>query len=113
MWASPPTARCSMLKLMTLPWGEWLTIIQPCYHKGERGLILKKGTIVDSTILSAASSTKSKEKNRDPDAHQVKRGNTWHYGYKAHIGMDKDSGLAHTVEATPENVHDVTEVQSC
>ena len=63
----------------------------------ERGLILKKGTIVDSTIISAPSSTKNKEKKRDPDAHQVKKGNTWHFGYKAHIGVDKDSGLVHTV----------------
>ena len=76
----------------------------------ERGLVLKKGTIVDSTIISAPSSTKNKKKERDPDAHQVKKGNTWHFGYKAHIGVDKDSGLVHTVEATPANVHDVTEV---
>ena len=76
----------------------------------ERGLILKKGTIVDSTIISAPSSTKNKEKERDPDAHQVKKGNTWHFGYKAHIGVDKDSGLVHTVKATPANVHDVAEV---
>ena len=76
----------------------------------ERGLILKKGTIVDSTIISAPSSTKNKEKERDPDARQVKKGNTWHFGYKAHIGVDKDSGLVHTVEATPANVHDVAEV---
>ena len=75
----------------------------------ERGLILKKGTIVDSTIISAPSSTKNKEKKRDPDAHQVKKGNTWHFGYKAHIGVDKDSGLVHTVEATSANVHDVIE----
>ena len=54
----------------------------------ERGLILKKGTIVDSTIISASSSTKNKEKKRDPDAYQVKKGNTWHFGYKAHIGVD-------------------------
>ena len=53
----------------------------------ERGLILKKGTIVDSTIISAPSSTKNKEKKRDPDAHQVKKDNTWHFGYKAHIGV--------------------------
>ena len=72
----------------------------------ERGLILKKGTIVDSTIISAPSSTKNKEKKRDPDAHQVKKGNTWHFGYKAHIGVDKDSGLVHTVKATAVNVHD-------
>ena len=75
----------------------------------ERGLILKKGTIVDSTIISAPSSTKNKEKKRDPDAHQGKKGNTWHFGYKAHIGVDKDSGLVHTVETTSANVHDVAE----
>ena len=78
----------------------------------QRGLILKKGTIVDSTIISAPSSTKNKEKKRDPEAHQVKKGNTWHFGYKAHIGVDKDSGLVHTVEATAANVHDVTEASS-
>ena len=169
-----------------VPWKEWLTLIQPCYYKGERGnkpypletmlrlyllqnlydlsdeataaeaidsrafsdfcgvdssnqvpngdtigrfrnllvknglqeklfaqvvtalteqgLILKKGTIVDSTIISAPSSTKNKEKKRDPDAHQVKKGNTWHFGYKAHVGVDKDSGLVHTVETGEEDV---------
>jgi IS5 family transposase len=74
----------------------------------ERGLILKKGTIVDSTIISAPSSTKNKDKKRDPEAHQTKKGNTWHFGYKAHIGVDRDSGLVHTVKATPANVHDVS-----
>lgn len=74
----------------------------------ERGLILKKGTIVDSTIISAPSSTKNREKKRDPDAHQTKKGNTWHFGYKAHIGVDRDSGLVHHVEVTSANVHDVT-----
>ena len=64
---------------------------------------------MDSTIISALSSTKNKEKKRDPDAHQVKKGNTWHFGYKAHIGVDRDSGLVHTVEATAANVHDATE----
>jgi IS5 family transposase len=71
-----------------------------------RGLILKKGTIVDSTIIAAPSSTKNKEKQRDPEAHQVKKGNAWHFGYKAHIGVDRDSGLVHTVVATPANIHD-------
>ena len=74
----------------------------------ERGLILKKGTIVDSTIISAPSSTKNREKKRDPDAHQTKKGNTWHFGYKAHIGADRDSGIVHTVRATAANTHDVT-----
>lgn len=75
----------------------------------QRGLILKKGTIVDSTIIAVPSSTKNREKQRDPDAHQVKKGHTWHFGYKAHIGVDKDSGLVHTVKATAANVHDVSE----
>ena len=74
----------------------------------ERGLILKKGTIVDSTIISAPSSTKNKERKRDPDARQTRKGNTWHFGYKAHIGVDRDSGLVHTVKTTAANVHDVT-----
>src|SRR5574344_980895 len=73
----------------------------------QRGLILKKGTIVDSTIIAAPSSTKNQEQQRDPDAHQVKKGNTWYFGYKAHIGVDKDTGLVHTVEVTGANTHDV------
>ena len=64
---------------------------------------------MDSTIIEAPSSTKNKEKKRDPDAHQVKKGNTWHFGYKAHVGVDRDSGLAHTVKATAANVSDVSE----
>ena len=74
----------------------------------DRGLILKKGTIVDSTIIAAPPSAKNRERQRDPDAHQVKKGNTWHFGYKAHIGVDKETGLAHHVEVTGANVHDVT-----
>ena len=75
-----------------------------------KGLILKKGTIVDSTIIAAPSSTKNREKKRDPEAHQTKKGNTWHFGYKAHIGVDKTSGLVHHVETTAANVSDVTVV---
>lgn len=74
----------------------------------KNGMILKKGTIVDSTIINAPSSTKNKEKKRDPDAHQTKKGNEWRFGYKAHIGVDKDSGLVHDVVVTGANVHDVT-----
>lgn len=76
----------------------------------DRGLILKKGTIVDSTIIAAPPSTKNRERQRDPDAHQTKKGNAWHFGYKAHIGVDKDTGLAHHVEVSGANVHDVTMV---
>lgn len=74
----------------------------------DKGLILKRGTIVDSTLIAAPSSTKNKEKKRDPDARSVKKGSQWHFGYKAHIGVDKDTGLVHTVKATSANEHDVT-----
>lgn len=75
----------------------------------KQGLLLKKGTIVDSTFIEAPSSTKNQNKQRDPDAHQAKKGNTWHFGYKAHIGVDKDSGIVHTVDVTAANVSDVVE----
>ena len=76
----------------------------------ERGLILKKGTIVDSTFIEAPSSTKNQKKERDPEAHSSKKGNTWHFGYKAHIGVDRETGLVHHVKTTAANEHDVTAV---
>ena len=173
-----------------VPWGEWLSLIKPCYYKGERGnkpydlelmlriyliqnlydladeatvnevidsrafsdfcgvessnqvpdgdtlgrfrnllikndlqeklfkqvvelltkrgLILKNGTIVDSTIISAPSSTKNASRQRDSEAHQTKKGNMYYFGFKAHIGVDDSSGLVHTVKVTPANKHDVT-----
>ena len=42
----------------------------------------------------------NEEKQRDPEAHSVKKGNQWYFGYKEHIGVDADSGLVHTVETT-------------
>ncbi len=72
----------------------------------ERGLILKRGTIVDSTFIEAPSSTKNQKKERDPEAHSAKKGNTWHFGYKAHIGVDRESGLVHHVDTTAANDHD-------
>ena len=74
----------------------------------KRGLILKKGTIVDSTFIEAPSSTKNRKKERDPEAHSAKKGNTWYFGYKAHIGVDEENGLIHTVKTTAANEHDVT-----
>lgn len=74
----------------------------------DKGLILKRGTIVDSTLIAAPSSTKNAEKKRDPEARSVKKGNRWHFGYKAHIGVDKDTGLVHTIKGTSANEHDVT-----
>ena len=78
----------------------------------ERGLLLRQGTIVDATIISAPSSTKNESGKRDPEMHQTKKGNQWHFGMKAHIGVDADSGLVHTVTGTAANVHDVTQANA-
>ena len=67
----------------------------------ERGLLMRQGTIVDATIIAAPSSTKNKEKSRDPEMHQTKKGNQWHFGMKAHIGVDVASGVVHTVTVPP------------
>lgn len=72
-----------------------------------KGLMLKRGTIVDATIIAAPSSTKNEGGERDPEMHQTKKGNQWHFGMKAHIGVDADSALVHTVVTTPANEADV------
>ena len=77
-----------------------------------RGLLLKAGTVVDATLIPAPTSTKNKDKARDPDMHSSKKGNQWHFGMKAHIGVDAESGLVHTVRATSGNVHDIIEGNS-
>ena len=74
------------------------------------GLLLVKGTITDSTLVSAPSSTKNQKKERDPEAHQAKKGNQWYFGYKGHIGVDRDTGILHHIKITAANVHDVTAV---
>jgi IS5 family transposase len=78
-------------------------------HLGEKGLLMRAGTIVDATIIAAPSSTKNEDKARDPEMHQSKKGNEWYFGMKAHIGVDADSGLVHTVRGTSGNVGDVIE----
>ncbi len=75
----------------------------------DKGLMLKQGTVVDATLIAAPSSTKNQDGERDPEMHQTKKGNQWHFGMKAHIGVDADSGLVHTVVGTAANVNDVTQ----
>jgi IS5 family transposase len=77
-----------------------------------KGLLLKAGTVVDATLIAAPSSTKNASGERDPEMHQTKKGNQWHFGMKAHIGVDADSGLVHTVRGTAANVNDVVEGNS-
>ena len=81
-----------------------------------RGMTMRQGTIVDATLIAAPSSSKNKEGKRDPEMHQTKKGNQWYhryaegcaYGMKVHAGVDKDSGLIHSVVVTAANVHDLT-----
>ena len=75
-----------------------------------RGLLFSKGTIVDGSFIEASSSTKNADKNPDPEMHSAKKGNTWHFGMKMHIEVDKATGIIHTVTTILANVHDVTKV---
>ena len=77
-----------------------------------KGLLLKSGTVVDATLIAAPSSTKNSSGERDPEMHQTKKGNQWHFGMKAHIGVDADAGLVHTVVGTAANVNDVTQAHA-
>jgi IS5 family transposase len=72
------------------------------------GHMMHGGTIVDATLISAPSSTKNEKKERDPEMHQTKKGNEWHFGMKCHIGVDAGSGYVHSLETTAANVHDIT-----
>ncbi len=80
-----------------------------CAMLEERGLLMRQGTIVDATIIAAPPSTKNKQQSRDPEMHQTKKGNQWHFGMKAHIGVDVASGLVHTVVGTAANKADVSQ----
>jgi transposase, IS5 family len=78
-------------------------------HLQERKLSLREGTIVDATIIAAPSSTKNREGKRDPEMHQTRKGNAWHFGMKAHVGVDAESGLVHRIVGTAANVSDVSQ----
>ena len=75
-------------------------------------LAIREGTIVDATLIAAPSSTKNREGKRDEEMHQTKKGQQWYFGMKAHIGVDAQSGLVHTVLGTAANVSDVTQAQA-
>ena len=75
-----------------------------------KGLRLQEGTIVDASIIAAPSSTKNRAKERDPEMHQTKKGNEWHFGMKVHIGVDSQTGVVHSMTTTSANVHDLTEL---
>lgn len=75
-------------------------------YLSENGMQVARGTIVDASIIHAPSSTKNKDKQRDAEMHQTRKGNQWYFGMKAHIGVDSKTKLIHSVVATAANVHD-------
>jgi IS5 family transposase len=81
-------------------------------HLANKGLTMREGTIVDATLIAAPPSTKNRDKERDPEMHQSKKGNDWHFGMKAHVGVDMATGLVHTVVGTAGNVADVTQAHA-
>lgn len=80
-------------------------------HLSRKGLMVKRGTMVDATIIEAPTSTKNADGERDPEMHQTKKGNEWYFGMKAHIGADVESGLVHTVVTTAANESDVAQIE--
>ena len=78
-------------------------------HLEKKGLSFKEGTIVDATIISAPTSTKNQQGKRDPDMHQTRKGNEWHFGMKIHIGVDDALDVNHSIEITAANAHDITQ----
>ena len=76
-------------------------------HLADEGHSLRRGTIMDASIVDAPTSTKNAKRERDPEMHQTKKGNQWYFGMKAHIGVDAESGLAHSLATTPANESDV------
>lgn len=76
----------------------------------EQGLLVSQGTMVDATIIHAPSSTKNRDKARDPEMHQTRKGKQWYFGMKIHVGADVDSGAVHSVTTTAANVADITEL---
>ena len=81
-------------------------------HLESQGLRLRERTIVDASIIEAPSSTKNRTRERDPEMHQTKKGNQWHFGMKAHIGVDSETGVVHSLSTTAANAHDVTEAHN-
>ena len=75
-------------------------------HLADKGITLRSGTLVDATIIDAPSSTKNKSGARDPEMSSTKKGNDWYFGMKAHIGVDADSGVTHSLETSTAKLHD-------
>lgn len=82
-------------------------LAEPVPVPGGRGIITRGGPVVDATLAGSPSPARNRGRSRDPEAHQAKKGNNWHFGHEAHAGVDAGTGLVHTVEVTAANVSDV------
>jgi IS5 family transposase len=78
----------------------------------DKGLMLRRGTVVDATLIAAPSATKNASGERDPQMKQSKKANQWYFGMKAHIGVDEESGLVHSVQGTAGSTNDVVQAIS-
>ncbi len=77
----------------------------------EAGVLLREGSLIDATIIEAPSSTKNRSGKRDPEMHQTQKGNQWHFGMKAHIGVDARTGITHSFTTTAANEHDLNQTE--
>jgi len=75
-------------------------------HLADRSISLRSGTLVDATIIDAPSSTKNRARARDPEMSSTKKGNDWYFGMKAHVGVDADSGVTHSLDTSTAKRHD-------
>ena len=92
--------------------GKGLVLMKSTPTWSRRGCVCGGGSIVDASIIEAPSSTKNRTRERDPEMHQTKKGNQWHFGMKAHIGVDSETGIVHSLSTTAANAHDVTEAHN-
>jgi len=76
-----------------------------------KGLLLRSGTIVDATMIAAPSSTKNSTNSRDPEMRQSKKGKTWHFGMKVHVGTDR-RGVVHSLVTTHAAAGDITQMET-
>ena len=110
-WQGAPDATTLLLFQRLLEQHDLTRVILAAIngHLAKQGLLLRERTIVDATMLAAPPSTKNRSKARDSEMHQIKKGNEWHFGMKAHIGVDAVSGLVHMVVGTAANVSDIAQ----
>ena len=88
---------------------SYLIDIRRQYHALRLAVIAYRRRYGLPNLEGAPSSTKNRERARDPEMHQTRKGRQWFFGMKLHSGTDARTGLVHSVSTTAANVSDVTE----